>query len=174
MIAFSIQLTTSVGADGVRWKQAKIACARCTKEERNCWVASNRRARACEACTQTHVSCTGAVGWGQEEEWSTRTTITIKRKAVEEPEGEGSQKRRRGEEAGSPGERAMLEMARELRLNTQAAWTLIRKLRGQQAQRESKAVQTIVDLSEGVEVVEEKKKEKEVKKERVEENKGES
>ena len=98
-------------------------------------------------------------------------TITIKRKAVEEPEDGGSQKRRRGEEVESPGERAMLEAAQELRMNTQAAWILIRELRGQQAQRESKAVQTVVDLSEEVEVVKGKKKEK---RERVEEDIGES
>ena len=70
----------------------------------------------------------------------------------------------------------MLETARELRLNTQAAWILIHELRGQQAQRESKVVQTVVDLSEEVEVVDEKKKEKEkeVKREWVEEDEGES
>ena len=59
----------------------------------------------------------------------------------------------------------MLETVRELRLNTQAAWILICELRGQQMQWESKAVQTIVDLSKEVEIVEEKGKEKEVKEE---------
>ena len=92
MISFSLELMVPVGADGVRWTRAKVACARCIKEERDCWVASNRRARACEACTRTHVSCSGAVGWGQEEGWSTGTTITIKRKAIEEPEEEATGK----------------------------------------------------------------------------------
>ena len=116
----------------MRWKRAKVACARCTKEERDCWVASNRRARACEACTRTHVSCSGAVGWGPDEEWPMGPTITIKRKAIEEPEEgiAGKRRRRGGEEVESPGERAMLEMVRELRLNTLAAGILIRELRG--------------------------------------------
>ena len=174
MITSGVALTSFTGADGVRWVRAKVACAKCVKEERDCWVASNRRARDCEGCTRTHVSCSGATGWGPDEEWPTGPTITIKRKAIEEPGDGGSHKRRRGEEVESPGERAMLEAAQELRMNTQAAWILIRELRGQQAQRESKAVQTVVDLSEEVEVVKEKKKEKEVKKERVEEDEGES
>ena len=85
MITADAGANNFLGADGVRWVRAKTACARCIKEERDCWVASNRRARACEACTKTHVSCTGAVGWVQEEGWPTGTTITIKRKVVEEP-----------------------------------------------------------------------------------------
>ena len=77
-----------VGADGVRWTRAKVSCARCIKDERDCWVASNRRARACEACIRTHISCSRAVGWGQDEGWPTGPTITIKRKVVEEPKEE--------------------------------------------------------------------------------------
>ena len=94
MITVEVELMVLVGADGVHWTRAKVSCARCIKEEHDCWVASNRRARACEVCTWTHISCTGEVGWGQEEGWSTGTTIIIKRKEVEEPE-EGTTGKRR-------------------------------------------------------------------------------
>ena len=96
MIIFGFVLMVFVGADRVQWMQAKVACAQCTREECNCWVTCNKRAQACKVCTRTHVSCSRVVGWGQDEEWPTGPTITIKRKAIEEPGDEGVIKGVRG------------------------------------------------------------------------------
>ena len=155
-----------VGADGVRWARAKVACARCIREERDCWVASNRRARACEACTRTHVSCSGAVGWGQDEGWSAGTTITIKRKAVGEPEEGTAGKRRRKEGAEESQEDPLQAIARGINSMAAAAWAFVHDQRERESRRASRAVQTVLELSsDEEEVVVKKEKGKEVDKE---------
>ena len=154
-----------VGADGVRWARAKVACARCIKDDRDCWVASNRRARACEACTRTHVSCTGAVGWGQEEGWPTGATITIKRKAVEDPE-EGTAGKRRRREGEEVEEDPLQAIARGINSMAAAAWAYVHDQRERENRRASRAVQTVLELSSDEEdVVVKKEKGKEVDKE---------
>ena len=150
----------------MRWVRAKVACARCTKEQRDCWVASNRRARACEACTKTHVSCSGATGWGPDEEWPTGPTITIKRKAMGEPEEGTAGKRRREEGAEEFQEDPLQAIARGINSMAAAAWAFVHDQRERENRRASRAVQTVLELSSDEEdVVVKKEKGKEVDKE---------
>lgn len=164
----------------IQWVCAWVPCNHCKRDSCECWVTKNGGARVCDECANMCLSCSGASGGGDDDEWVKGPTITIKWQAARQPDGEGAAKRCREEGGEVSGEAALYEVARQLEQQNKAIWALIKEIEKERTERtQARAAQTVLVLSDDdddVELVKKKRQDegKEKGQEKEVQGKGES
>ena len=132
----------------IQWVHAWVPCDCCKRDGCECWVTKNGGARACDECANMRLSCSGASGGGDDDEWVKGPTVTIKQQAARQPDGEGTAKRRRKEGGEVSGEAALYEVTKQLEQQNKAIWALIKEIEKERMERmQARAVQIVLVLS---------------------------